>query len=165
MLKLFSAKIARIISYYHGIHGVHWSIIEERAQLPESASLRINELTVDFCPINDSPIVKMTLDIKSLYFKPNLVIMLRAPGIGPCIAYWCSQLKTKEGQPPLRTTARRRSSTIYASVAGRVGLRYIVQYNVNIAELCNVHSRVIILYPFASGWPAMERPRRNNIFI
>ena len=59
--------------------------IEERAQLPGSESLQMNELTVDFCQIYDSPIVKMTMDIKLLYFKPNTVTYLF--NLEPCIVY------------------------------------------------------------------------------
>ncbi|XP_043249517.1 uncharacterized protein LOC122395741 [Colletes gigas] len=59
--------------------------IEERAQLPGSSLMRIDELTVEFCQIFDSPIVKMTMDTKSLYFKPNTVKFLF--NLEPCVSY------------------------------------------------------------------------------
>ncbi|XP_043264157.1 uncharacterized protein LOC122404289 [Colletes gigas] len=59
--------------------------IEERAQLPGSSLMQINELTVEFCRMFDSSIVKMTIDNKSLYFKPNTVAFLF--NLEPCVSY------------------------------------------------------------------------------
>ena len=49
------------------------TIIEERSRLPGSPSMQMNQLTMDFCEMYNSPIVKMTLHNKPLYFKPDTV--------------------------------------------------------------------------------------------
>ena len=59
--------------------------IEERSKVAGSASLRIDDVSVEFCRIYDSPIVKMTMDVKSLYFKPNTVSYLFK--LEPCVDY------------------------------------------------------------------------------
>ena len=76
------------------------TIIEERARLPGSESVRIEQLTVDFLKIYNSPIVKMTLHNKPLYFKPDTVTSLL--NLEPCIDYVYSQLHQIVGDAQMK---------------------------------------------------------------
>ena len=62
------------------------TIIEERSRLPGSPSMQMNQLTMDFCEIYNSPIVQMTLHHKPLYFKPDTVTFLL--NLEPCIIHY-----------------------------------------------------------------------------
>ena len=66
------------------------TIIEERSRLPGSPSMQMDKLTMDFCEIYNSPIVKMMLHNKSLHFKPDTVTFL--PNLEPCIDYVYARL-------------------------------------------------------------------------
>ena len=79
------------------------TIIEERSRLPGSLSMQMNQLTMDFCEIYNSSIIKMPLHNKPLYLKPDTVTFLL--NLEPCIdyVYWRLHQNVRDVQMKFET--------------------------------------------------------------